>query len=126
MTKILIVEDNDDNSEMLARRLRRRGFEIEIARDGEAGVASARTRAPDLILMDMNMPRLDGWAATRQIRQAPEARSIPIIALTAHDMEGDREKSLEAGCNDHHAKPFDLTKLLTQIDSLLVRDPKSG
>jgi CheY-like chemotaxis protein len=119
MVKILIVEDVEDNSDMLTRRLQRRGFEVAVARDGEEAVARAAAEAPDLILMDMNMPRLDGWEATRRIRADPATASIPVIALTAHDLEGDREKSLEAGCDEHHAKPFDLPKLLGQIDALL-------
>jgi CheY-like chemotaxis protein len=109
---------------MLSRRLRRRGFDVALAHDGEQGVAAARSEAPDLILMDMNMPKLDGWEATRRIKAAPETRAIPVIALTAHDMEGDREKSLEAGCDDHHAKPFELPRLLDQIEALLNRGAK--
>ena len=124
MTKILIVEDNEQNWDILSRRLRRRGFEIALACDGEEGVAKALSESPDLILMDMNMPRVDGWEATRRIRQTPEIRGIPIIALTAHGMEGDREKTIEAGCDDHHAKPFELPKLLAQIDALLARGAK--
>ena len=124
MPKILIVEDVEENSEMLARRLQRRGFEIALGRDGAEGVSLAASEAPDLILMDMNMPNMDGWEATRLIRANPATRSIPVIALTAHDMDGDREKSLEAGCDVHHAKPFDLPMLLSQIDALLGGDAR--
>lgn len=119
MAKILIVEDIEENSDLLSRRLQRRGFEVVLGCNGEEGVALAASAAPDLILMDMNMPKMDGWEATRRIRADPATRSLPIIALTAHDMDGDREKSLEAGCDDHHPKPFDLPKLLSQIDALL-------
>jgi CheY-like chemotaxis protein len=120
MRKILIVEDNPENWDMLSRRLKRRGFEVVIAEDGEKGVAMARSEAPDLILMDMNLPRLDGWEATKQIRATPATRSLPIIALTAHGMPTDRARSLEVGCDDHHTKPIDLTALLAQIEALLV------
>ena len=119
MAKILIVEDIEENSDMLTRRLQRRGFDIVLGRDGEEGVALASAEAPDLILMDMNMPKMDGWEATRRIRADPATKSIPVIALTAHDMEGDREKSIEAGCDDHHPKPFDLPQLLSQIETLI-------
>ena len=121
MPKILVVEDNEENWDMIARRLRRRGYEVAIATDGEQGVAMARSEAPDLILMDMNMPRLDGWEATRRIRAMPETHALPIIALTAHESADDREKTLEAGCDDHHGKPVDLTTLLGQIEALLDR-----
>jgi len=120
MAKILIVEDVEDNSDVLSRRLQRRGFEVVLAADGEQGVALAASESPDLILMDMNMPGLDGWGATRRLKADPATRSIPVIALTAHDLSGDREKTLEAGCDDHHPKPFDLPKLLSQIDALLT------
>ena len=121
MAKILIVEDNEENWDVLSRRLRRRGFDVVLAHDGEQGVAAALSEAPDLILMDMNMPRVDGWEATRRIRADPATRPIPVIALTAHGMDGDREKTIEAGCDDHHAKPFELPRLLAQIDALLNR-----
>ena len=119
MPKILIVEDNPENRDALSRRLERRGFEVVIAVDGKIGVAMAHTEKPDLILMDMNMPELDGWEATRQIKAAPECRAIPVIALTAHAMSGDRERALEAGCADYHTKPVELPKLLAQIEALL-------
>jgi CheY-like chemotaxis protein len=121
MAKILIVEDNAENWDVLSRRLRRRGFDVVLAEDGEQGVAAALSEEPDLILMDLNMPRLDGWEATRRIKATPKTSAIPVIALTAHGMEGDREKALEAGCDDHHPKPLDLPLLLSQIDALLSR-----
>lgn len=119
MHKILLVEDNEENWEMLSRRLTRRGYVVAIARDGQQAVDMALSEAPDLILMDMNMPVLDGWAATRQIRATPQISGVPIIAVTAHGMAGDREKSVEAGCDDHHTKPVELTQLLAQIEALL-------
>src|ERR1700730_3917072 len=120
MPKILIVEDNEENRDALSRGLQRRGFEIVMAADGKAGVAMAQTEKPDLVLMDMNMPELDGWEATRQIRAAPETQNLPVIALTAHAMAGDRDRALEAGCADYHTKPVDFPKLLTQIEALLI------
>jgi CheY-like chemotaxis protein len=119
MSKILIVEDNEENWDILSRRLSRRGYGVVLARDGLQAVEMARTEAPDLILMDMNLPGIDGWEATRRIRQTPEICSLPIIAVTAHGMAGDREKVLEVGCNAHHPKPVELTELLAQIESLL-------
>jgi two-component system cell cycle response regulator DivK len=119
MPKILIVEDNPENRDALSRRLERRGFEVILAVDGKIGVAMARSEKPDLILMDLNMPELDGWEATRQIKAAEESRAIPVIALTAHAMSGDRERALEAGCADYHTKPVELPKLLAQIEALL-------
>lgn len=119
MPKILIVEDNPENWDMLSRRLKRRGFDVAIAKDGVEGVAKSRSEAPDLILMDMNLPVLDGWEATRRIRAAAETKSLPIIALTAHGMPTDKARSLEVGCDDHHTKPVDLTALLAQIEALL-------
>ena len=119
MPKILLVEDNPENWDMLSRRLKRRGFDVAIAPDGAKAVAMSRSEAPDLILMDMNLPVLDGWEATKQIRAAAETKSVPIIALTAHSMPTDKARSLEVGCNDHHTKPVDLTALLVQIEALL-------
>ena len=119
MAKILLVEDNEMNRDMLSRRLERRGFKVVMAEDGAVGVAMARSESPDLILMDMSLPIVDGWEATRQIKGAPETRSIPVIALTAHAMAGDEEKALAAGCNDYETKPVDLPKLLAKIDALL-------
>lgn len=120
MPKILIVEDNEENRDALSRRLERRGFEIIMAADGKAGVAMALAEKPDLVLMDMNMPELDGWEATRQIKAAAEARDLPVIALTAHAMAGDRDRALQAGCADYHTKPVDFPKLLAQIEALLL------
>ncbi len=121
MPKILIVEDNEENWDILSRRLMRRGYEVILARDGEQAVDMALTQAPDLILMDMNLPRLDGWEATRRIRAAPGSREMAIIAVTAHAMTGDREKALESGCDEHHAKPVELTRLLSQIETMLKK-----
>jgi two-component system, cell cycle response regulator DivK len=119
MAKILYVEDNDDNVYMLAGRLRRRGFEVIVATDGEQGVALARVEGPALILMDMGLPVLDGWEATRRLKDAPETRGIPIIALSAHAMAGDRERALAAGCDDFDTKPVDFGRLLDKIRTLL-------
>jgi two-component system cell cycle response regulator DivK len=121
MPRILIVEDNEENRDALSRRLQRRGFEVLLAADGKAGVEMAQAEKPDLILMDMNMPELDGWEATRQIKKA--AGDLPVIALTAHALSGDRERALEAGCTDYHTKPVDFTKLLAQIESILQNRP---
>jgi len=121
MPKILLVEDSEMSRDMLARRLARRGYEVVIAVDGGQGVTLAQTEAPDLILMDMNLPVLDGSEATRQLRAAPATRSIPIIALTAHAMSGDREKALEAGCDDYDTKPIELERLLGKIEVLLKK-----
>ncbi|OLE97807.1 MAG: two-component system response regulator [Cyanobacteria bacterium 13_1_20CM_4_61_6] len=119
MAKILLVEDNEMNRDMLSRRLERRGYEVVIAVDGAEGVRMAEAEAPALILMDMSLPVLDGWEATRQIKAAPATGGIPIIALTAHAMSGDREKAIEAGCDDFDTKPVDLPRLLAKIDALL-------
>lgn len=119
MAKILLVEDNEMNRDMLSRRLARRGYEVVIAVDGQQGVDMARTESPDLILMDMSLPVLDGWEATRRLKGTPETQAIPIIALTAHAMVGDREKAVEAGCNDFDTKPIELPRLLEKIEGLL-------
>ena len=121
MARILLVEDNEMNRDMLSRRLVRRGYDVVIAVDGEAGVAMARSEAPALILMDMSLPGLDGWEATRRIKAAPETTRIPVIALTAHAMSGDREKAVAAGCDDFDTKPVDLDRLLQKIETLLRR-----
>ena len=121
MAKILIVEDNEMNRDMLSRRLARRGYEIAVAVDGEQGLALAQAEAPALILMDMSLPGLDGWEATRRLKSMPETRAIPVIALTAHAMAGDREKAVAAGCDDFDTKPVDLTRLLEKIEALLGR-----
>jgi CheY-like chemotaxis protein len=119
MTKILYVEDNEDNVYMLTRRLTKHGFEVSVAPDGEQGVAMAHAYMPDLILMDLSLPILDGWEAARLLKQAPDTRSIPIIALSAHAMAGDREKALAAGCDDYDDKPIVLERLLTKMRTLL-------
>lgn len=121
MPKILLVEDNEMNRDMLSRRLQRQGMNVIIAVDGEQGVTLARVEAPDLILMDMSLPVMDGYEATRQIKAAMETQKIPIIALTAHAMTGDREKSLEAGCDDYDTKPVELPRLMAKINALLAK-----
>ena len=123
MAKILLVEDNEMNRDMLSRRLERRGYEVVIAVDGAEGIEKAGTEAPALILMDMSLPVVDGWDATRRIKAAPATRAIPVIALTAHAMSGDREKAVEAGCDDFDTKPVDLARLLGKIEALLARKP---
>jgi CheY-like chemotaxis protein len=119
MPRILVVEDNEENRDALSRRLERRGFEVLIATDGRVGVEMARAEKPDLILMDMNMPEVDGWEATRQIKAEPGSGTVPVIALTAHAMTGDRERAMEAGCTDYHTKPIEFPKLLAQIENIL-------
>jgi len=119
MSRILLVEDNQDSREGLARRLQRRGYEILQACDGQEGLALARSAGPDLVLMDMNLPVLDGWEATRQLKAAAETRDLPIIALTADALASDGTKTLEAGCTDYHTKPVDLPRLLGQIEAVL-------
>lgn len=123
MPKILLVEDNEMNRDMLSRRLQRKGYEIIIATDGQQAVAMAASESPALILMDMSLPIFDGWEATRRIKAADETRKIPVIALTAHAMAGDREKSLEAGCDDYDTKPIELPRLLEKMEALLNRTP---
>ena len=122
MPKILLVEDNEMNRDMLSRRLLKQGFEMVMAVDGEQAIDLARSEAPDLILMDISLPGLDGWEATRRLKARPETRSIPIIALTAHAMAGDREKSLAAGCNDYDTKPIDFRRLVEKIQGLLGKE----
>ena len=119
MPKILLVEDNEMNRDMLSRRLQRRGYEVVIAVDGQEGVAMAQAEAPDLILMDMSLPVMDGWEATRRLKAASKTMAIPVLGLTAHAMSGDREKAMEAGCDDYDAKPIDLPRLLAKIEALL-------
>lgn len=121
MTRILLVEDNEMNRDMLSRRLERRGFEVAMAVDGRQGVEMARAGGYDLVLMDMSLPEVDGWEATRQIRASPETKTLPVIALTAHAMAGDRERALEAGADDYDTKPIDLARLLQKIDTVLKR-----
>ncbi len=119
MVKILLVEDNEMNRDMLSRRLQRKGYEVLIAVDGGQGVAMATAEHPDLILMDMSLPVLDGWEATRQLKAQADTQAIPIIALTAHAMAGDREKCIEAGCNDYDTKPVEFPRLISKIQTLL-------
>ena len=119
MAKILLVEDNEMNRDMLSRRLERKGYQVVIAVDGQEGVAMAQSEAPDLILMDMSLPVMDGWEATRRLKAAFETRSIPIIALTAHAMSGDKEKTIEAGCDDYDTKPIEIPRLLAKVEALL-------
>jgi two-component system, cell cycle response regulator DivK len=119
MPRLLYVEDNEMNRDMLSRRLQRRGFEVLIAADGEQGVAMAAAERPDLILMDMSLPVLDGWEATRRLKAEPDTRRIPIIGLTAHAMATDREQCLEAGCDEYDTKPVELGRLLAKIERLL-------
>jgi CheY-like chemotaxis protein len=119
MARILLVEDNEMNRDMLSRRLERRGYEVIVAVDGEEGVARARSEAPDLVIMDMSLPVLDGWEATRRLKAEPKTASIPVIALTAHVMSGDRERALEVGCDDFDTKPIELDRLLSKVEALL-------
>ena len=121
MTRILIVEDNEMNRDMLSRRLERKGYSISMAVDGGAGVEKASAEIPSLILMDMSLPVLDGWEATRRVKANPQTRHIPVIALTAHAMTGDRDKAIEAGCDDYDTKPIDLPRLLSKIETQLGR-----
>ena len=122
MARILLVEDNEMNRDMLSRRLNRRGFEVLIAEDGGLAVSMTQTERPDLVLMDMSLPVIDGWEATRRLKADPETADIPIIALTAHAMESDRERALEVGCDDYDSKPVDLPRLLGKIETLLGSD----
>lgn len=119
MAKILLVEDNEVNRDMLSRRLERKGFEVVLAVDGQSGVEMAQTEAPDLVLMDMSLPVLDGWEATRCLKANTATQRIPVIALTAHAMSGDRDKAIEAGCDDYDTKPVEILRLLGKIEALL-------
>ena len=119
MPKILLVEDNEMNRDMLSRRLIRRGYEVAIAIDGQQGLAMAHSESPDLILMDMSLPLIDGWEATRTLKGAIETKDIPVIALTAHAMSTDRDKAMEAGCDDYDTKPIELPRLLGKIEALI-------
>jgi CheY-like chemotaxis protein len=119
MAKILLVEDNEMNRDMLSRRLIRKGYEVAMAVDGREGVDMARSGDYDIVLMDMSLPEIDGWEATRRLKQAAETKGLPIIALTAHAMAGDRDRALEAGCDDYDTKPIDLQRLLGKIEALL-------
>jgi two-component system cell cycle response regulator DivK len=126
MPKVLIVEDNEENRDSLSRRLQRRGYEVVAASDGKAGVAMAQAEKPDLILMDMNMPEVDGWEATRQIKAIVELQHVGVLALTAHALAGDKERALQAGCADYHTKPVDFTKLLAQMEAILQKRPANS
>jgi len=121
MPKLLLVEDNEDNREMLMRRLIRKGYEVAAAVDGIDGITQAALQKPDLILMDMSLPILDGWEATRRIKSDATTHHIPVIALTAHAMDGDRGKAMDAGCDDYDTKPIDLSRLLEKINTLLAK-----
>ncbi len=123
MTKILLVEDHEEIWDFLSRRLQRKGYEVVLAHDGQDGVEKARIAAPDIILLDMNLPIIDGWTAARSIRADSTLPRMPIIALTAHAMSGDREKTIAAGCDDYHPKPVDFAKLVTQIEALISPAP---
>ena len=121
MTRLLLVEDNEMNRDMLSRRLQKRGYEVVLAVDGEQGVAKAQSEAPELILMDMSLPGIDGWEATRRIKAETQTKDIPVIALTAHALNSDRDSALAAGCDDFDTKPVEFTRLLTKIDNLLTK-----
>lgn len=121
MTRILVVEDNEVNQQVITRLLRRRGYEVVLASDGATGLAAVASERPDLVLMDMSLPVLDGWEATRQLKAEPSTRGIPVIALTAHAMVGDREKALGAGCDDYEIKPVDIERLVEKIEAQLAR-----
>lgn len=124
MVRILLVEDNEMNRDMLSRRLSRRGFEVLLAENGQAGVELTASQRPDLILMDMSLPVVDGWEATRRIKADPSTSGIPVIALTAHAMASDREMALQAGCDDYDSKPVDLARLIQKIEQLLGTSQK--
>ncbi len=121
--RILLVEDHEEIWDFLSRRLRRRGFDVVLATDGQQGVEKAKSDAPDIVLLDMNLPVLDGWTAATMIKADPDTARVPIIALTAHAMSGDREKAIAAGCDDYHPKPVDFSRLLTQIETLTGASP---
>ena len=124
MARILYIEDNDDNVYVVQQRLGRAGHTILVARDGAAGIAMAAAEKPDLVLMDLSMPGIDGWEATRRLKAAPETRAIPVLALSSHAMAGDREKALAAGCDDYDTKPIDIARLRGKIDALLAKAPR--
>jgi CheY-like chemotaxis protein len=119
MAKILLVEDHEEIWDFLSRRLKRRGYDVILAHDGQDGVDKTRSDRPDVVLLDMNLPVMDGWTAARELKASPETARIPIIALTAHALAGDRDRALEAGCDDYHPKPVDFSRLLSQIDAAL-------
>ena len=119
MPRVLLVEDNEMNRDMLSRRLMRRGFQVTVAEDGQAGVDMAATESPDIILMDMSLPVMDGWEATRLVKADEATRGVPVLGLTAHAMDGDREKAIEAGCDDYDTKPVEFERLVGKIERLL-------
>jgi two-component system cell cycle response regulator DivK len=121
LSRILLVEDHEEIWDFLTRRLKRRGHDVILATDGQEGVDKARAERPDIVLLDMNLPVMDGWTAAGILKASPETRDTPVIALTAHAMSGDREKAIAAGCDDYHPKPVDFSRLLTQIDALVSR-----
>lgn len=123
MTRVLLVEDNEMNRDMLSRRLRKKGFDVDMAVDGAEGVEMARRGTYDIVLMDMSLPVIDGWEATRRLRAAPETQAVPVIALTAHAMSGDRDRAMEAGCSDYDTKPVEIERLLTKMNALLADAP---
>jgi CheY-like chemotaxis protein len=124
MKKLLLVEDNELNRDMLSRRLARRGFEVLLAVDGQEGIDEATRHLPDLIIMDMSLPVLDGWESTRRLKQQPSTESIPVLALTAHAMAGEREKAIAAGCEDYDTKPVDFVRLMDKIENLLAAEAR--
>jgi CheY-like chemotaxis protein len=126
MPKILVIEDNEWSRDMLARRLSRRGYKILVAADGKRGIALSREHLPDLILMDMSLPEMDGWEATRRLKSDPATRAIPIVALTAHAMASDRQKAMDAGCDAYHTKPVDFENLVRSLESFLTVSPAPG
>ena len=126
MRKILYVEDNEDNIYMLTRRLKKKGYDILVARDGEAGIEAAGKESPDLILMDLSLPKLDGWGATKELKNNEKTQHIPIIALSAHAMQEHKESALGAGCNDYDTKPVDFSRLLSKIEEQLARVSADG
>ena len=123
MTRVLLVEDHEEIWDFLSRRLKRRGYDVIVATDGQQAVDKARAERPDVVLLDMNLPILDGWTAAGIIKSSPESARVPIIALTAHAMSGDKEKAMAAGCDDYHPKPVDFARLLTQIEALAPSAP---
>jgi CheY-like chemotaxis protein len=126
MPKLLLVEDNEENRDGLSRHLKRKGFDVHVAVDGQQGVEMAQAIAPDLVVMDMSLPVLDGWEATRRLKADPATRHIPVIALTAHAMAGDREKALQAGCDEYDTKPIEFARLLGKIQALLGGSESHG
>lgn len=125
MAKVLLIEDNEMNRDMLSRRLKRQGYQVIVAVDGKQGISKAQSEMPDLILMDMSLPEIDGWEATRQLKADTTLQHIPIIALTAHAMAGDREKAVEAGCDDYETKPVEFRRLVAKIETLLGKETTS-